>query len=132
MAGFVRRATEVGPGGPQSRTNIVAIVILVACVAAGALWANTIGSPVPAMVMAALGLVLMQSPKVAQQWERAIVLRLGRFIGLQGPGLFWIIPFAAPATPGTDPPPTTPTFPPAPPPPPPTPPRNAPPGPPWR
>jgi regulator of protease activity HflC (stomatin/prohibitin superfamily) len=30
---------------------------------------------------------------VAQQWERAIVLRVGRFTGLQGPGLFWIIPF---------------------------------------
>jgi regulator of protease activity HflC (stomatin/prohibitin superfamily) len=37
--------------------------------------------------------VLMQSPKIAKQWERAIVLRLGRFIGLQGPGLFWIVPF---------------------------------------
>jgi regulator of protease activity HflC (stomatin/prohibitin superfamily) len=35
----------------------------------------------------------MQSPKVAKQWERAVVLRLGRYIGLQGPGLFWIIPF---------------------------------------
>jgi regulator of protease activity HflC (stomatin/prohibitin superfamily) len=30
---------------------------------------------------------------VAQQWERAVVLRLGRFVGLQGPGLFWIVPF---------------------------------------
>jgi regulator of protease activity HflC (stomatin/prohibitin superfamily) len=30
---------------------------------------------------------------VAQQWERAVVLRLGRFVGLQGPGLFWIMPF---------------------------------------
>ena len=33
------------------------------------------------------------SPRVAQQWERAVVLRLGRFVGLQGPGLFWIVPF---------------------------------------
>jgi regulator of protease activity HflC (stomatin/prohibitin superfamily) len=30
---------------------------------------------------------------VAQQWERAVVLRLGRFVGLRGPGLFWIVPF---------------------------------------
>ena len=35
----------------------------------------------------------MQSPRIAQQWERAVVLRLGRFIGLRGPGLFWIVPF---------------------------------------
>lgn len=30
--------------------------------------------------------------KVASQWEKAIVLRLGKFNGLKGPGLFWIIP----------------------------------------
>ncbi len=30
--------------------------------------------------------------KVAQQWEKAVMLRLGKFHGLRGPGLFWIIP----------------------------------------
>jgi len=40
-----------------------------------------------------VGIVLMQSPRIAQQWERGIVLRLGRFVGLRGPGLFWIVPF---------------------------------------
>ncbi len=35
----------------------------------------------------------MQSPKVAKQWERAVVLRLGKYVGLRGPGIFWIIPF---------------------------------------
>src|SRR3972149_636236 len=30
--------------------------------------------------------------KVASQWEKVIVLRLGRFIGLKGPGMFWLIP----------------------------------------
>jgi regulator of protease activity HflC (stomatin/prohibitin superfamily) len=33
-----------------------------------------------------------QSIKVAQQWEKAIVLRLGKFKGLEGPGLFFTIP----------------------------------------
>jgi len=37
--------------------------------------------------------LLSQSPRIAQQWERAVVLRLGRFIGLHGPGLFWVVPF---------------------------------------
>ena len=41
----------------------------------------------------ALGFVLMQAPQIAQQWERAVVLRFGRFVGLRGPGLFWILPF---------------------------------------
>jgi regulator of protease activity HflC (stomatin/prohibitin superfamily) len=38
-------------------------------------------------------LFLAQSPKIARQWERAVVLRLGKYVGLRGPGLFWIIPF---------------------------------------
>jgi regulator of protease activity HflC (stomatin/prohibitin superfamily) len=50
------------------------------------------GNPIPLIVSAILGVVCMQSPKVAQQWERAVVLRLGRFVGLRGPGLFWIVP----------------------------------------
>ncbi|MBV8547072.1 MAG: slipin family protein [Acidobacteria bacterium] len=40
-----------------------------------------------------VGLILMQSPKIAKQWEKAVVLRLGKFTGLHGPGLFWIVPF---------------------------------------
>ena len=39
-----------------------------------------------------VGLALMQAPQLAQQWERAVVLRFGRFVGLRGPGLFWIMP----------------------------------------
>jgi regulator of protease activity HflC (stomatin/prohibitin superfamily) len=39
------------------------------------------------------GVLLMQAPRIAQQWERAIVLRLGRYRGMYGPGLFWIVPF---------------------------------------
>ncbi len=39
-----------------------------------------------------VGILLALSPKVAQQWERAVVLRLGRYIGLRGPGLFWVVP----------------------------------------
>jgi hypothetical protein len=30
--------------------------------------------------------------KVASQWEKAVVLRLGKLKGLKGPGLFWIVP----------------------------------------
>ncbi len=30
--------------------------------------------------------------KVASQWEKAVVLRLGKFVGLKGAGLFWIVP----------------------------------------
>ncbi len=40
----------------------------------------------------AVGFVVAYSIKVADQWERAVVLRLGRFRALEGPGLFFIIP----------------------------------------
>ncbi|MFQ6016402.1 MAG: slipin family protein [Anaerolineae bacterium] len=39
-----------------------------------------------------VGLYLLFAVKIANQWEKAIVLRFGKFRGLQGPGLFWIIP----------------------------------------
>jgi regulator of protease activity HflC (stomatin/prohibitin superfamily) len=39
-----------------------------------------------------LGIYLMFAIKVAQQWEKAVVLRMGKFHGLRGPGLFWLIP----------------------------------------
>src|ERR1700751_2292280 len=44
------------------------------------------------LVFVAIGLIVAYSVKVANQWERAVVLRLGRFRALEGPGLFFIIP----------------------------------------
>jgi regulator of protease activity HflC (stomatin/prohibitin superfamily) len=45
-----------------------------------------------------VGSYLMFALKVAAQWEKVIVLRLGKFTGLRGPGLFWIIPIVDSAT----------------------------------
>lgn len=36
--------------------------------------------------------ILSASIKVASQWEKGVVLRLGKFVGLKGPGIFFIIP----------------------------------------
>jgi len=90
----LRRGDESMTSARGPRTNIVAVLLLLASIAAGLLLAVALNHPVPFIVMAVVGLILAQSPKVAQQWERAIVLRLGRFIGMRGPGLFWIVPFA--------------------------------------
>jgi len=43
-------------------------------------------------VLLFIGLYIMLSLKIASQWEKAVVLRFGKFRGLTGPGLFWIIP----------------------------------------
>ena len=37
--------------------------------------------------------VLLSGIRIAQEYERALVFRLGRFTGLRGPGIYWIIPF---------------------------------------
>src|SRR5207302_8020886 len=65
----------------------------IAPVALGALATLVTLNPVGAILGVLLGLLLAQSPTVARQWERAVVLRLGKYVGLRGPGLFWIIPF---------------------------------------
>jgi len=43
-------------------------------------------------VVAFLAWFVANSLKIAEQWERAIVLRFGAYRGLRGPGFFWIIP----------------------------------------
>src|SRR5208282_2579940 len=45
-----------------------------------------------AVVAAFIAFIVAYSVKVADQWERVVVLRLGRFRSLEGPGLFFIIP----------------------------------------
>ncbi len=39
-----------------------------------------------------IGVYILFALKVAKQWEKAVLLRLGKFQGLRGPGMFWIIP----------------------------------------
>ncbi len=39
-----------------------------------------------------IGIYILFALKVAAQWEKVIVLRLGKFSGLRGPGVFWIAP----------------------------------------
>ncbi len=43
-------------------------------------------------LMLAVGTFFLMALKIAQQWEKAVVLRLGKFHGLRGPGVFWVIP----------------------------------------
>jgi regulator of protease activity HflC (stomatin/prohibitin superfamily) len=75
------------------RVNFVQAVSFLAPAGLGALATLMTLNPAGAIVGVLLGLLLAQSPKIARQWDRAVVLRLGKFIGLRGPGLFWIVPF---------------------------------------
>ncbi|HEY4132489.1 MAG TPA: SPFH domain-containing protein, partial [Gemmatimonadaceae bacterium] len=91
-----KRVTRVrrrsGPVTPQARVNIVALFVLVISLGVGVVISAAQRSPVGVILGVLVGLILMQSPKVAKQWERGIILRLGKYRGLRGPGLFWIVP----------------------------------------
>ena len=77
----------------EVRMNVIAFLLFVVLLGAGIWLTAATAAPWGLLVGLVLGVTLMQSPKVAKQWERAVVLRLGRYVGLRGPGLFWIVPF---------------------------------------
>jgi hypothetical protein len=83
----------MNPDLHMPRVNFIALTILLASVTLALLTSQAFEDRRVTYGILAAGLVLMQAPRVAQQWERAVVLRLGRFVGLRGPGLFWVIPF---------------------------------------
>jgi hypothetical protein len=49
-------------------------------------------SGVAVVVWTLIGVYVLMGLKIADQWEKAVVLRVGRFRGLRGPGIFWIVP----------------------------------------
>ncbi len=77
-------------GAPH--VNFISALLLLLFVGMGL--GATIASSSPAGLILGLivGVVLSLSPKMASQWERAVVLRLGRFKELRGPGLFFVVP----------------------------------------
>ncbi|HET9266613.1 MAG TPA: slipin family protein [Vicinamibacterales bacterium] len=81
------------PAPALAQFNVVAVAMFVVLAGMGLGLTLQTNNPYWVVGGVLLGLCLAQAPRVAQQWERAVVLRLGRFVGLQGPGLFWIVPF---------------------------------------
>ena len=76
----------------QSRANVVSVTILLGSVLVALPLMAATQNPI-FLLLFLVGVFLSQSPKIAKQWERAVVLRLGKYTGLRGPGLFWITPF---------------------------------------
>jgi regulator of protease activity HflC (stomatin/prohibitin superfamily) len=70
----------------------VARLLFAISLAAGLAVSQVIHHPAPAVIGALVGLYLLFAIKVVQQWEKVAVLRLGRYVGLRGPGMCHIIP----------------------------------------
>lgn len=80
------------PGIRRQLTSPISVSLFSLLVIAGFLAFQAGDQPVVFAGCAAVGAYLLFSIKVADQWEKAAVLRLGKYRGLRGPGIFHIIP----------------------------------------
>lgn len=74
---------------PVSAPAFAAAMILVAAASAAAM---AVKNEWPLVLLLPVAAYVLFSLKVARQWEKVAVLRLGKYRGLKGPGMFWIIP----------------------------------------
>jgi regulator of protease activity HflC (stomatin/prohibitin superfamily) len=78
--------------GRSTPSSTVGVASFAVCLAAGGVGSVVAGHLAPLIVLGAIGVYLLFAIRVAKQWEKAAVLRLGRFRGLRGPGLFHVVP----------------------------------------
>jgi regulator of protease activity HflC (stomatin/prohibitin superfamily) len=75
---------------------VLAFVLTIALTGLITLVISVLGYSIVALSALVLGLtisfILLSSIKVADQWEKAVILTMGRYSGLRGPGLFFIVP----------------------------------------
>ena len=79
-------------GRNRSQISTMAVALFVVSAAIGWATAALNNDRLPLYIGGAIGVYLLFSIKVADQWEKVAVLRLGRYIGLRGPGIFHVIP----------------------------------------
>jgi len=68
------------------------IIIFFVCLAIGFAGSALMRSPHPFLAGLAAGVYCLFAVKVVRQWQRVAVLRFGKYLGLRGPGMFWMIP----------------------------------------
>jgi regulator of protease activity HflC (stomatin/prohibitin superfamily) len=91
---MIKRSRGENSMGGAARPQISSIGVAVFLISLAIGFGPTIyyNQPAPLLIAAAVGLYFLFAIKVAEQWQKAAVLRLGRYIGLRGPGMFFIIP----------------------------------------
>ncbi|PKM80745.1 MAG: peptidase [Firmicutes bacterium HGW-Firmicutes-14] len=72
--------------------NIFAIVLFVIIAGIGAVATQITGDKTYVIALTAAAGIIMLATKMANQWEKGVVLRLGRFKKIAGPGMFFVIP----------------------------------------
>src|SRR5439155_4516225 len=88
-----RAGEEVMKKNGFAQINGVAVAAFLLCLVIGAWVGTAMHRPAPPVILLALpGLYMLFAIKIVQQWQKVALLRLGRYVGLRGPGLFFIIP----------------------------------------
>ena len=72
--------------------NSAVMIIAVIVIAIGVAVFQVLELHVAGVVIVLVGMILALTLRTAAEWERAVVLRLGRFAGVRGPGLYFLIP----------------------------------------
>ena len=80
----------------------IARLLFAVSLAIGLAITAAIHNPAPAIIGAVIGLYFLFAIKVVRQWEKVAVLRLGKYVGLRGPGLCHIIPIFETLSPYVD------------------------------
>jgi len=80
----------------------IALLLFVISIVTGLAVTQAVHNPAPAVFGALVGVYFLFAIKVVRQWEKVAVLRLGRYVGLRGPGLCHIIPIFETLSPYVD------------------------------
>jgi regulator of protease activity HflC (stomatin/prohibitin superfamily) len=72
--------------------NSVALAVFLFCLLGGMMATNVTHRPLFAVAGGLVGVYFLFAIKIVDQWQKAALLRFGRYRGLRGPGLFLIIP----------------------------------------
>lgn len=72
--------------------NVVTGMVVLVAALVGLLLGWATRSPVAGAVVMAVGLMVALSPRIIRQWERGVLLRLGRFRRVAEPGIVWVAP----------------------------------------
>jgi regulator of protease activity HflC (stomatin/prohibitin superfamily) len=80
----------------------IALLLFVIATVVGLAISQAVHHPAPAIFGASVGIYFLFAIKVVRQWEKVAVLRLGRYVGLRGPGLCHIIPIVETLSPYVD------------------------------
>ncbi len=88
----IARNIKASTARPRLQISAVGTAVLLICVIVGVAPAIRYNNPLPVIAGIVIGFYFLFAIRVAEQWQKAAVLRLGRYIGLRGPGIFFIIP----------------------------------------